>query len=161
MLVNIEPYQPAHRDEILALTLTAWGPVFQKMQPAVQGYVYNNFYPNGWEVRQLDDIAAYLDDESDQVQVATYGDRVIGFIGIRLHPQDHMGEIYVLAVDPDEQRKGVANALMDAAIATLRVAGAKMVMVETGDDPGHSASRAAYKGYGFTRWPIARYFKEL
>ena len=161
MTANIKPYQPAHRAEILALTVKAWTPVFQKLRPVVQDYVYQNFYPNGWEDRQVADIAEYLDAESDQVQVAMGGDRVVGFVGIRLHPDDQMGEIYVLAVDPDQQRTGIASALMDAATAQMRAKGAKMVMVETGDDPGHAASRAAYEQYGFTRWPVARYFREL
>jgi ribosomal protein S18 acetylase RimI-like enzyme len=82
-------------------------------------------------------------------------------VGIRMHPEDRMGEIYILAVDPDHQRRGIAVALMDHAMAQMRQAGLKMVMVETGDDPGHSASRATYESAGFERWPVARYFRKL
>jgi hypothetical protein len=37
----------------------------------------------------------------------------------------------------------------------------RMVMVETGDDPGHMPARRAYEAVGFERWPVARYFKDL
>jgi ribosomal protein S18 acetylase RimI-like enzyme len=72
-----------------------------------------------------------------------------------------MGEIYIIAVDPEQQRRGVASALMDHAMSQMRQAGMDIVMVETGDDPGHAASRATYERAGFQRWPVARYFLEL
>lgn len=36
-----------------------------------------------------------------------------------------------------------------------------MVMVETGGEPGHAASRDAYHAHGYQPWPVARYFKDL
>lgn len=36
-----------------------------------------------------------------------------------------------------------------------------MIMVETGDDPERASARAAYEAYGYQRWPVARYFKNL
>ena len=85
----------------------------------------------------------------------------MGWVGVRLHQEDNMGEIYILAVDPVHQRKGIASALLDTAYAYMRDAGMSMVLVETGDDDGHSASRATYERSGFVRWPVARYFREL
>lgn len=161
MSMSIEPYVLEYRAAILALSLKAWSPVFQKLKPAVPDYVYANFYPKGWEVRQTDDIGAFLDSEGEQVWVALDGQAVAGFVGIRLHHEDNMGEIYILAVDPDHQRKGIAQALMDLAFESLRRVGMKMVMVETGDDPGHAPSRATYEKAGFARWPVARYFRKL
>ena len=37
----------------------------------------------------------------------------------------------------------------------------RMVMVETGDDPGHVPARNDYEAAGFEPWPVARYFKNL
>ena len=74
---------------------------------------------------------------------------------------DRMGEIYIIAVDPDQQRWGIASALMDHAMLQMRRAGMAIAMVETGDDPGHAASRAAFERAGFRRWPVARYFQEF
>ncbi|WP_323959386.1 hypothetical protein [Arthrobacter sp. JZ12] len=42
-----------------------------------------------------------------------------------------------------------------------REAGMSMVLVETGDDPGHAPARHAYEEAGFEQWPVARYFKSL
>jgi GNAT superfamily N-acetyltransferase len=72
-----------------------------------------------------------------------------------------MGEIHVLAVDPDHQRRGVGTMLMNHAFEQIRKAGMTMVMVETGGDAGHAGSRASYEAVGFERWPVARYFKNL
>jgi GNAT superfamily N-acetyltransferase len=159
--LKITSFKSEHHAQILALSLKAWTPVFTLMRQAVQTYVYDNFYPKGWDVRQSADIDAFLRDEGERVWVALLDDRVVGWVGVRLHEEDKMGEIYILAVDPDVQRKGIAPALLDKAHTFMREAGMAMVMVETGDDDGHIASRATYERAGFVRWPVARYFKQL
>jgi len=79
-----------------------------------------------------------LDDEPQHVDVAMDGTLVTGWVCTRLHPEDRMGEVYVLAVDPDHQRQGVGTALMEHAVGRASTAGMAMVMVETGGDPGHA-----------------------
>src|SRR5699024_4836768 len=54
-----------------------------------------------------------------------------------------------------------AGALLDHAQARAREAGMRMVMVETGDDPGHEPARRLYESAGYQRWPVARYFADL
>ena len=146
---------------MLALSLQAWRPVFEKLEPAVPPYVYKAFYPEGWDVRQASDIQAFLRSEGRLAWGAVEAGAMLGWVGIRLHPEDRMGELYILAVDPDRQREGVATALMDHAMAVMREADMEIVMVETGDDPGHAPSRATYERAGFERWPVARYFRKL
>ena len=157
----IDNYRPEDHQAVVELSMRAWGPVFEKLQPAVPAYVFKAFYPDGWQARQAADISAFLDKEGESVLVAREGEAILGWIGLRLHPTDSMGEIYILAVEPASQRSGVASALMDAAMSKLREAGMTLAMVETGDDPGHAPSRAAYESAGFERWPVARYFREL
>lgn len=159
--MQIAPYTPADESEVLALSLAAWAPVFEKMEPAVPDYVYRAFYPQGWAARQTADIRACLADPDVPVFVARDGGALLGWIGLRTHLEDRMGEIYILAVDPAAQRRGVARALMDHALAIFREAGLEIVLVETGGDPGHAPSRAAYEAHGFERWPVARYFRKL
>lgn len=161
MAITILPYDDRYRSQVLTLSLKSWAPVFAKLEPAVQPYVYRAFYPDGWEVRQTVDIEKFLRDESPLVWVAFDTDVIVGWVGVRLHPEDSMGEVYILAVDPDRQREGAGSALLEAAFNHMRAASMKIVMVETGDDPGHAASRAAYERNGFERWPVARYFREL
>lgn len=161
MSYTIEAYQPSQADAVIALSMRAWGPVFPKMRAATQDYVYDAFYPDGWETRQTNDVGNLLKDDGVSTWVAVEGDAVIGFVGVRIHPEDSMGEIYIIAVDPDHQRRGVARALMEQGFAHCRDAGMSMVMVETGGDPGHAPSRATYEAAGFERWPVARYFRKL
>ena len=161
MSFSIHQYEDRYRSRVLELSLRAWRPVFDKLEPAVPPYVYAAFYPNGWDVRQTTDIEQYLSEQGVHVWIAAEADTVLGWIGIRLHPGDSIGEVYILAVEPDRQRQGVATALLETAFDHMREAGMKIVMVETGDDPGHAASRATYERNGFERWPVARYFREL
>lgn len=161
MPFTITPYDERHRPQILTLSLRAWRPVFEKFEPAVPAYVYRAFYPNGWEARQTADIETILSDESERKWVACDADRVVGWVGVRLHAEDSMGEIHILAVDADRQREGIGRALLDTAFAYLRTTGMQIVLVETGDDPGHAASRSTYEHCGFERWPVARYFRKL
>lgn len=157
----IDPYQPADRAVVLELSMRSWAPVFKQLVLAVPSYVYKAFYPNGWSARQAADIGRFLDLECGSVLVARDAGVIVGWVGIRLHPEDGMGEIYILAVEPASQRSGVARALMAEALSMMRAAGMTMAMVETGDDPGHAPSRATYEREGFERWPVARYFREL
>jgi ribosomal protein S18 acetylase RimI-like enzyme len=159
--IAIKPYQPQHREAVLALSLAAWEPVFQQMEPEVPDYVFNAFYPNGWQARQMADIEAYIDNEAELIWVALQDDHIVGWIGGRIHREDSMGEIYILAVSPECQRQGVAHMLMEQVNAHMRGQGLAMIMVETGDDSGHAASRATYESAGFERWPVARYFRRL
>jgi GNAT superfamily N-acetyltransferase len=158
---RILPYTPDREAELLALSLRAWAPVFRGMRPAVPPYVYDAFYPAGWRARQEADIAAFLQEEGHNAWLAESAGALAGWVGLRLHPADRMGAIHILAVDPAQQRRGVARALMDHAMAEMRRAGMAIAMVETGDDPGHAPSRATYEQAGFERWPVARYFRKL
>jgi GNAT superfamily N-acetyltransferase len=161
MTYRIVPFDAAHLPQVVEMSLRAWAPVFAKLRPAVQDFVYDAFYPNGWQARQAADIEAFLLAEGAQCWIASDGQAVLGWIGIRLHAEDCMGEIYILVVDPAHQRRGISKALMDVATAQMRESGMQIVMVETGDDPGHAPSRATYEAAGFSRWPVARYFRKL
>lgn len=161
MTLIIAPYHDAHRDAVIRLSLRAWAPVFEELAPAVPGHVYRAFYPSGWQARQLADVAAFLSAEAERAWVALDAGVPVGWMGLRLHPEDSMGELHILAVDPARQREGIAAALITHALAHMRSSGMRIAMVETGDDPGHAPSRATYERSGFARWPVARYFREL
>lgn len=159
--MEIVPYSAEHREPLVALSLRAWEPVFPLLEPTVPSFVYESFYPEGWRRRQSDDLGATLDGEPENIDVALVDASPAGWVCTRLHPRDSMGEIYVLAVDPVHQGKGLGRALLQRSIERARSCGMRMVMVETGDDPGHAPARQFYEGCGFERWPVARYFTEI
>lgn len=159
--MEIVPYATEHRGPLVALSLRAWEPVFPLLRPVVPAFVYESFYPEGWRKRQSDDLGETLDGEPENIDVALIDASPAGWVCTRLHPEDSMGEVYVLAVDPVHQGKGVGQALIRRSIERVRSRGVRMVMIETGDDPGHAPARHLYEGSGFERWPVARYFKDL
>ena len=93
--------------------------------------------------------------------VASEEPRAAGFVALKLHPEDQMGEIYMIAVDPDFQRRGIAASLINHSVEWFKNAGMAIAMVETGGDPGHAPARSTYESTGFQLLPVARYFKTL
>jgi len=86
----------------------------------------------------------------------------VGFVALKLHhPERSMGEISMLAVDPDHQSRGIGTALTEFALDRLKEGGMTVAMVETGGDRGHAAARRTYEKAGYVHLPIARYFKNL
>jgi mycothiol synthase len=99
--------------------------------------------------------------EDTNVWVAIDAGSPVGFVAVKLHSKDSMGEIYMVAVDPDYQGRGIGSALTEFALDWMRNAGMSIAMVETGSDPGHAPARHTYEKMGFGRFPVARYFKKL
>lgn len=85
----------------------------------------------------------------------------MGFVAVKLHQDSGMGEIYMVAVDPDHQRKGIGSTLMGCAMDWMRESGMAVAMVETGADPGHAPARRVYERMGFKKLPVARFFMKL
>ena len=158
---DIRPFSPEYTQSVIDLTIAAWTPVFEKTQGDAPRFVLDAFYPDRWQVRQTSEVSGFLETEPENIWLAMERDHVVGFIGLRLHPEDQMGEIYIIAVLPDHQQRGVATNLMLFAENRIRASGMKMMMVETVGDSGHAPARHAYEAFGFERWPVARYFKKL
>jgi ribosomal protein S18 acetylase RimI-like enzyme len=159
-LVKIEPYDDSRIDAIVRLSLRAWEPVFASIASAMDPEVYREQHPD-WRVTQREAVESVCADAGFHKWVAADGPRTLGFVALRLHTEDRMGEIYMIAVDPDFQRRGIAAALTEHSLAWLRRSGMTTVMVETGGDPGHAPARRTYESAGFRLFPVARYFKKL
>lgn len=87
--------------------------------------------------------------------------RQVGFVAARLNADSGIGEIYMIAVDPDTQGQGIGTALTEVATGWLRRAGMRVAMIETGGDPGHASARRVYEKASFIALPAVRYFKAL
>lgn len=159
--IAINPFEEKHRQAVIDPTVEAWTPVFAKTKADIPRFVYDAFYPKGWQVRQKADVAALLDTEPENIWLAFIGGVPVGYIGIRIHSEDRMGEIHIIAVSPRHQRKGIGRQLLQFAERRIRASGMKMIMVETIGDSGHAPARSVYEAFGFEPWPVARYFKPL
>jgi mycothiol synthase len=73
-------------------------------------------------------------------------DRLLGFHWTKVHP-DGLGEVYVLAVDPDAQGTGLGGALIVAGLAHLREWGALEAMLYVESD--NIAALHTYQKLGF------------
>ena len=158
--MEIEPYDDSQLDAIVRLSLQAWEPVFESLENAMDPEVYSEHYPD-WRVTQQNAVESVCADVDAHVWVASEGTQTVGFVALKLNKEELMGEIYMIAVDPNFQRQGIGTALTNHSLAWFKQAGMTTVMVETGGDPGHAPARHTYESAGFRLLPIARYFKKL
>lgn len=146
---------------VVALSLRAWAPVFASLEQVLgESGAYAQLHPD-WRVAQRRVVESALNTEAIHIWVAEAEDAVAGFAAAQLDRDESIGEIYLLAVDPAHQRKGVGASLMSFALRWIKDNGMVLAMVETGGDPGHSPARHTYQRAGFTELPVSRYFKKL
>jgi GNAT superfamily N-acetyltransferase len=160
--MNVRPLEDRDVDAVVDLSLRAWAPVFASLERVLGPGIFERLNPEGWRKSQRQAVKDVCDARDKHVWVAEADGAAIGFVAIELRdPERKMGEISILAVDPDHEGAGIGTALTEFALDRLKEAGMKVAMVETGGDPGHAAARHTYEKAGCTLLPIARYFKSL
>src|ERR671910_2908059 len=161
MRPRFRPFDDRDAEAVVYLSLRAWAPVFASLEQALGSEIFKRQHPD-WREDQRRAVEEVCAAKKGQVWVAEVGASTIGFVAVELHhPERSMGEISMLAVDPDHQGGGIGTALTEFALGRLGEAGMKVAMVETGGDPGHAAARRTYEKAGYVLLPIARYFKNL
>ena len=161
MRPRIRPYEDRDRGAVVDLSLRAWVPVFASLEQTLGAEIFRRQHPD-WRKDQRRAAENVCTSQDSQVWVAEVSASVVGFVAVELdHPEKSMGEISMLAVDPDHQGGGIGTALTEFALDRLRDGGMTVAMVETGGDPGHAAARRTYEKAGYVLLPIARYFKNL
>ena len=116
---------------------------------------------DGWRGYQETAVRRALTDASISTWVAEVEATVVGFVSAHLTGDRQIGEIFMLAVDPEQQGEGIGTTLTEVATDWLRASGALVALVETGGDPGHAPARRVYEKAAYTMLPIARYFRLL
>lgn len=103
-----------------------------------------------------DELARHAEQllESGELIVLLAGDGADGFCQFRLRrsiytglPDAHVEELYVV---PERRGRGIGRALLSAAMAAAREAGATHVELTTGESD--EAARALYESEGFTNF---------
>lgn len=159
--VRIRPFDERDTGEVVSLSLQAWAPVFESVEKTLGSEIFRRQHPD-WREDQRRAVEETCAAKKDRVWVADDGDGVVGFVAIEPdHPETNMGEISMMAVDPDRQGDGIGTALTEFALERLKDAGMTVATVETGGDPGHAAARRTYEKAGYVQLPVARYFKNL
>ena len=160
MHLDIRPLEDADVRSVVDLSLRAWAPVFASIEEALGSEIFRRLHPD-WRVSQQRAVQGVCTSDNTQVWVADREGMTVGFVAVNLHQDSSLGEIYMLAVDPDHQGRGVGTALTSFALQRIKDAGMTVAMVETGADPGHGPARRTYEKADFKFVPVARYFKAL
>jgi GNAT superfamily N-acetyltransferase len=160
MEVQIREYRPDDEEPVVALSLRAWAPVFASLEHVLGSELSRRLHGD-WRQYQDKAVRDVLADPAMPVWVAQAAAGVIGMVAATLHRERLIGEIVMLAVDPEGQHEGTGTALTGFATGWLRDAGMRVAMVETGSDPGHAPARRVYEKADYTRLTVARYFRPL
>ena len=161
MRQRIRPFEDRDTGAVVDLSLRAWAPVFASLERVLGSEIFGWLHPD-WQEDQRRAVEDVCASQETRVWVAEVDGTAVGFVAVKVFDAERsMGEIYMLAVDPDCQGGGIGTALTEFALDRLKDAGMKVAMVETGGDPGHAAARRTYEKAGYVHLPIARYFKNL
>jgi len=161
MQPSVRAFDVQDQAAVVALSLRAWAPVFTSLERVLgESGVYAQMHPD-WRVDQRQAVEDVCRAEKFHVWVAEVDAAVAGFVAVQLDHESSIGEVYMIAVDPDYQRHGVGSLLTTFALDWIKASGMAIAMVETGGDPGHAPARRTYERAGFVELPIARYFKKL
>ena len=157
---RIRDYASGDEQPVVGLSLRAWAPVLASLERVLGHEIFVRLHGDwrGYQERAVRDTLA---DATTRVWVAETERGVAGFVAAKLHPQGRLGEVIMLAVDPNAQRRGLGTALTEFATDRLRDAGMTVAMIETGGDPGHAPARRVYEKANDTALPVARYFRAL
>jgi ribosomal protein S18 acetylase RimI-like enzyme len=156
----IREYRPSDEEAVVEFSLRAWTPVFSSLEQALGTEIFVRLHGD-WREYQAKAVHDTLADGAMKVWVAEAEGGVIAFVAATLHRERLLGEIWMLAVDPADQDRGVGTALTEFATEWLRASGMRVAMVETGGDSGHASARRVYEKTDYTLLPVARHFKAL
>jgi GNAT superfamily N-acetyltransferase len=128
---RIRDYQPSDRDQVVALSLRAWAPVFGSMEQVLGKEIFVWLHSHDWRQYQARSVSEVLADDAirarvaeDDAGVAEDDAGVAGFVAATVFdPERKLGEVVMLAVDPDHQKDGLGTALTEFATNWLRDAG--------------------------------------
>lgn len=161
MASAIRECRPGDQHAVVRLSLRAWEPVFSSIRSALGDEIDGLLHGDDWRAYQQKAVEAALANDSMRVWVAEDGGEVAAFVAVTLHGEDSMGEVWMLAVDPDAQNHGLGMWLAHTAEGWTREHGMRVSLISTGGDPGHAPARRTYENAGYTALPGMQYFKAL
>jgi len=158
---TIREYRPADREAVVALSLRAWEPIFASMRAILGDEIDALLHTEDWKPYQQRGVEVTLSSEQFHTWVADDGGTVVAYMAVKLDSQPGLGELWMIAVDPQAQGRGLGTRMTTMATDFMRRAGMKTAMISTGGDSGHAAARRAYEKADYTALPIVHYYKAL
>jgi GNAT superfamily N-acetyltransferase len=158
--VLVRDYRADDLDQILELSIEAWTPNFESTREVLGDEMFRLQHGEDWREYQRASVRQTLE-SANAAWVIEEDGAVAGFAVVTMIENEPIGELVMIAVDPAQQRKGLAQQLIDRAEGWLRDAGVPVMMIQTGGDPGHEPARRTYENAGYTLMPAAQYFKAL
>ena len=153
-------------DPVVEFSVRAWRPVFESFMRVTGPDIFRRIYPD-WAAGQAAAVRDACQDEAHKTWVAEApaeagsGGRPVGFAVVAVHDNPRCGEIYMIAVDPGYQNRGIGLNLVTFAVDRITEQGLPLAQIGTGGDPGHAPARHVYEKAGFTAMPQVRYYKAL
>jgi ribosomal protein S18 acetylase RimI-like enzyme len=144
---SIRPYNPSDKQGIVALSLRAWKPVFASFAEVWGRELYHRFFPD-WGAQQTAAVEDAID--RNETWVSLTDSTLSGFVNVSFDETEKAAEIYMIAVEPRFQRRGIATGLTEFALSVMGERGVTLATVATGADPGHVPARRTYEKTGFT-----------
>jgi GNAT superfamily N-acetyltransferase len=149
-----------HAAAIVALSLRAWTPHFTSFPTTFGERLAEELHPD-WRTEQTQVVTAACTNPDHHVAVALANGVVAGFGVVRLDDETSIGELHLLAVDPEVQRHGIGTALNEWALDEMRRGGMRLAKVGTGGDDAHAPARRSYERSGYIGIPVVHYFQVL
>jgi ribosomal protein S18 acetylase RimI-like enzyme len=136
--VNIRALRADDIDAVVEFSVRAWRPVFESFMEVMGPDIFRRIYPH-WQAGQADAVRDACRDEAHRTWVAeapesantpdaslapgtpdaaedpTRAARPIAFVVVAVHDDPRRGEIYMIAVDPDYQDRGIGLAVVNFA----------------------------------------------
>ena len=160
----IRPLRSLEIQQVVRLSLAAWEPVFASFRQVLGPHIYARLYPD-WRASQAAAVEGVCNQGVSSTEVVAWVAEVdgetVGFIAYSLDLPKKKGEVWLLAVDPAFQNRGIGTALNTFALERMRESGMDLAEVATGGDPGHAPARRAYEKAGYTPLPLVRFYKVL
>ncbi len=123
MSTHIRPLEDRDVDNVVALSVLAWEPIFNDWQPTLGSRLEPIATHPDWRTRQAEAVEKACRNEKCATWVAEVEGKVVGFVIYELNDAARTAEVYMLAVHPDYQSQGVGTDLNLFALQKMREAG--------------------------------------
>ena len=98
--MKIRKYEESDWDALVDITLRAWKPVFEGLATAISPDIYEIFVPD-WQAEQMRTLTTVCGSDDIDKVVAVEDNTIIGFAAASYHPEDFLGQVYIVGVDPE------------------------------------------------------------